>query len=385
MQRIDMPERPEWRALADEVGFRYHTPDGETYWDETRAYRFTLQEIEKDIEDPTTELEGMCLELVDRVVNSEELLKQFRIPEFAWETIAASWRRRDKNLYGRFDFSYNGNGPAKLLEYNADTPTSLYESSAFQWWWLEAMRDRNLLPENADQFNSIEEKLKEAWAGFGIESVHLTYEKDSEEDRGNVIYLQELAKLAGLDATVLTLEDIGADAEGRLTDLEDHVISTLFKLYPWEWVIHDRFGKFAMNGKTRIIEPAWKMALSNKALLALLWRYYPNHPNLLPTFFEDDTKGLATLGGSYVRKPLFSREGANVEIVRAGTPVLKVDGAYGEEGSIVQAFHPIPRFGDDYAVIGSWVIASKAAGMGIREDNTLVTRNSSRFVPHFIA
>ena len=47
--------------------------------------------------------------------------------------IAASWKRRDASLYGRFDLRYDGQGPAKLLEYNADTPTSLFETAVFQW------------------------------------------------------------------------------------------------------------------------------------------------------------------------------------------------------------------------------------------------------------
>jgi glutathionylspermidine synthase len=385
MQRIDMPERPEWRALADEVGFRFHSPDGETYWDETRAYRFSLQEIEKDIEDPTNEVNGMCHEIVDRVVKDERLLRELHVPEVAWNAIKSSWLIREKDLYGRFDLSYDGKGPAKFLEYNADTPTSLYESSAFQWWWLEALRERNLLPSAADQFNSIEEKLVDAWKALRIlGKMYLTYHKDSEEDRGTVVYLQELAKRAGLSTSLIELQDIGVDAQGRFTDLDDLVIENLFKLFPWEWLAQGRYGTFALSGQTRILEPVWKMVLSNKGLMALLWRYFPNHPNLLPTFFEGDAAGLSSLGSSYVRKPLFSREGANVEIVDAGATTLAVEGAYSDGPKIIQAFHPIPRFGNDYAVIGSWVIANQAAGIGIREDNTLVTRNTSRFVPHFI-
>jgi glutathionylspermidine synthase len=89
------------------------------------------------------------------------------------------------------------------------------------------------------------------------------------------------------------------------------------------------------------------------------------------------------LGSSYVRKPLLSREGANVTIVddKMG---ISVDGPYGEEGYVRQEFHALPRFGDDWAVIGSWVVAGKACGIGIREDDSPVTRNTSRFIPHFV-
>jgi glutathionylspermidine synthase len=36
-------------------------------------------------------------------------------------------------LYGRFDLAYRGDGPPKLLEYNADTPTALFEAAVVQW------------------------------------------------------------------------------------------------------------------------------------------------------------------------------------------------------------------------------------------------------------
>ena len=124
MQRIACDERPNWRERADEHGFRFHTIEGERYWDERAYYAFTLQEIERDIEAPTADLDQMCRELVARAVDDERMLKLLRIPERFWTFIAASWKRSDPSLYGRFDLSYDGQGPAKLLEYNADTPTS---------------------------------------------------------------------------------------------------------------------------------------------------------------------------------------------------------------------------------------------------------------------
>ncbi len=77
------------------------------------------------------------LEVVDRAVKDEEILTQLAIPPLYWDVIAESWRARDPSLYGRMDFARCGNAPVKLLEYNADTPTSLYESAYFQWLWLE--------------------------------------------------------------------------------------------------------------------------------------------------------------------------------------------------------------------------------------------------------
>lgn len=101
----------------------------------------------------------MCLEVVDRAVKDEEILTQLAIPPLYWDVIAESWRARDPSLYGRMDFAWCGNAPVKLLEYNADTPTSLYESAYFQWLWLEDARRGGIIPRDADQYNAIQERL----------------------------------------------------------------------------------------------------------------------------------------------------------------------------------------------------------------------------------
>ena len=151
MQRIACPERDDWRLTAEAGGFDFHSIDGERYWDERFYYAFTLEEIERDIEDPTGEIEAMCLELASRAVSDESCLTRLKIPPAFWPLIAESWHRDDPSLYGRIDLSFDGRTPAKLLEYNADTPTSIFEAAVFQWGWLEQAIARNIIPERADQ------------------------------------------------------------------------------------------------------------------------------------------------------------------------------------------------------------------------------------------
>ena len=157
MRRITCPERDDWHATADACGFDFHTIDGERYWDERAYYAFTLDEIEGQIETPTGEIDAMCLELVGRAVDNEHDLRRLQIPETFWPLLSESWHRDDASLYGRLDFSFDGRGPAKLLEYNADTPTSIFEAAVFQWTWLEQAIERQIIPARADQFNSIHE------------------------------------------------------------------------------------------------------------------------------------------------------------------------------------------------------------------------------------
>src|SRR3954451_11226995 len=111
MQRIVCPERDDWRQTAEQCGFAFHTIDGVRYWDERAYYGFTLDEIERQIEAPTGEINAMCLELVGRAVADERLLRQLKVPEALWTFIAASWQRRDHSLYGRIDLRFDGNGP----------------------------------------------------------------------------------------------------------------------------------------------------------------------------------------------------------------------------------------------------------------------------------
>ncbi len=64
--------------------------------------------------------------------------------------------------------------------------------------------------------------------------------------------------------------------------------------------------------------------------------------------------------------------------------MLTEDGPYTDAPYILQALAPLPKFGDSYTLIGSWVVGDVASGIGIREDDSLITKDSSRFVPHVV-
>lgn len=394
MKRIAANERPDWRQQAQSLGFHFHTIDGEAYWDERAYYAFGLRQIEDDIEQPTQALHDMSMALVDEVVGSEALLTRLAIPPAYWDWIADSWRRGEPHLYGRMDLAYDGRGPAKLYELNYDTPTSLYEAAYFQWLWLEQNIQRGALAQGTDQYNRIQELLIETFATLAREKriatpVHFAAVADSVEDQGTVRYLRDCAEQAGVDTLELSIEGIGMSAQGWFTDGDDRVIRTLFKLYPLEWMFVEEYGAKLAASQVQLIEPAWKAILSNKGVLPLLWERHRGHPNLLEAHFEDAAAQAGALPPGWVRKPLFSREGANIELVSVDGERLSSDGPYQDGPTIRQAHHPLPRFdGDDgsanYPLIGSWVVADEAAGMGIREDAGPITQDTSRFVPHAI-
>ncbi|TBW35254.1 glutathionylspermidine synthase family protein [Siculibacillus lacustris] len=384
MKRLRLRPRPDAAARHAEIGFDFAEIDGTPYWDESVAYRFTLAEIEDDIEAPTAELAALCEDLVDRVVADERLLAKLRLPAASWDAIRASRRRGDPSLYGRFDLVYDGHGPAKLLEFNADTPTALFEAAVVQWTWLSDGLESGFLPAGADQYNSLHEKLIERLRTIVVGgSLHLAGMTGAREDAGTLAYLADCATQAGLAAAVLDVAEIGLSGD-RFVDLADRPIDTLFKLYPWEWIFAEDFGRSPGMATTRFVEPAWKAILSNKGMLALLWEAAPGHPNLLPAFFDDDPRR-DSLHGRYALKPLYSREGANVMLVDGGRLLQRTEGSYGAEGSVVQALALLPNFDGGHPVLGSWLVGDAPCGLGIREDTSLVTGDRSRFVPHVIA
>jgi glutathionylspermidine synthase len=384
MRRVPVGERPDWRDIAARNGFHFHSLEDRPYWDESHAYAFTLEEIEAGIEAPSAELHALCLHFVDRAVADERILASLRIPPHAWDAVRDSWCRRDPSLYGRLDFAYDGSGPAKLLEYNADTPTALYETAVFQWLWLEDLLARGRLAPGLDQYNAVHERLIARFRALdGDGTLAFTAYADEPEDRGTVAYLEDCARQAGLACRFLDLAEIRLDAAGRFVDGQSHPIARLFKLYPWEWAFADAFGTAIARTTTRFLEPPWKAILSNKGLLAHLYALAPNHPNLLPAYFESDP-AKNTLGASYVRKPLFSREGANILMVEDGVVTAQDQGPYGAEGCIRQALAPLPHFDGRRPLVGSWIVGDTPAGLCIRESEGAITTNDALFVPHYI-
>jgi len=374
--------RPGWDETIRAQGLVYvdtELPDGNvmSYWDETAAYSFTLDEVLR-LEEATEELHRMSVAAAEHVV-ARNRYAEFGIPEWAAEAVARSLRESPPTLYGRFDLWYDGSGPPKMLEYNADTPTALVEASIVQWYWLEHTRP------DADQWNSLHERLVGAWAKIGAglheRRTHVLWseEEESGEDQITAGYLAETARQAGLDVTLMPIQQVGWDGR-RFVDADDRPITTCFKLYPWEWMLAEPYGRPALDPGTPTtwIEPAWKLLLSNKALLAVLWELYPGHDYLLPAYL-DSPRGMT----EYVAKPLLGREGGSVRIVTGDTEITN-PGIYGDEGFCFQEFRALPEFEGNRTVLGSWIVDGESAGAGVRESESLITDGYARFLPHYI-
>lgn len=372
MHRLPKIPRPDWRMRVESIGLSYHTHDSGPYWDESAYYQLTAHDVAL-LETSANAVHQLYLQGAEAVI-SQGWWDRLGIPAIAVPAILSSWEQDDFSLYGRFDFAYDGEGPPKLLEYNADTPTALIEASVAQWFWLQ-----DCFPQ-ADQFNSIHERLIDAWKRSGIRRLHCCSVSDHPEDEQTVRYLQDTAAQAGCDTVQIGIEQIGWDpGRRRFVDLDDAPIDPAFKLYPWEWLWQEQFGQHLVNPGTRFIEPVWKMLLSNKGLLPILWEMFPEHPNLLPAFEAPDA-----LKGNFVRKPILGREGSNVMWVEGGLELEKTSGDYGHEGFVYQALARRRPFDGYWPIAGVWMVDHEAAGVGFREDSHRITGNLSRFVPHLL-
>jgi len=400
MRRHAIAPRTGWQRAVERVGLTYHTlENGAPYWDESAYWEFTAAEIDR-IEAATAEIQRMALAAGDAILDpASDWLSRMHIPEKAVAAIRETWQSEPPALYGRLDLAYDGHS-IKLLEYNADTPTCLVEAAVAQWYWLE-----ELFPK-ADQFNSLHEKLVAKWKDLGpyvSQPVYFTHD-GGEEDAMTIAYLRDTAQQAGLKTTAIAMHDIGweeakkhllgAPTPDRFVDLGGHAMRTIFKLYPWEWLLNDKFGDHALEtlntkeqkpvaAKVEWLEPIWKIPWSNKGLLAVLWEMFPNHELLLPAYLDGPRKMQ-----NYVRKPLVGREGAGVTVFRNWAEDSAAAGANAKDAQaaggnyVYQEMARMAQADGRTAVFGSWLIDGEPAGMGIRESDGVVTNNFSRFVPH---
>lgn len=397
MERCLVPPRANWQARVEAEGMLWHSANGVPYWHEGAAYRFTEAEIEQ-IHEATQACHDMALSAVGAIIEGGELA-QFGYGAEAIALIERSWQTHERDIYGRIDLAYDGVNPPKMLEYNADTPTSLLEGAVVQWTWLTDTAGADATNQYNDIHRALVDRMQtlkaERDAGLlGVRQrgapLHVACVFPHDEDTGTVAYIESVAREAGLEVCFVPMDQIGfSEVEGgTFLDQNDGPIRLLFKLYPWDWLLADDYGaaltQAVLKNNIRLFEPAWKMLLANKLLMARMWEMYPDSPYLLETRVSD--AAFRAAGRAFVCKPALGREGQNVSVFApdGGNATARTDGHYADNDFVYQAFADLFRdpASGSYALIGSWVINGVALGMGIRESDHLITDDRSRFVPH---
>jgi glutathionylspermidine synthase len=225
MTRHNCQPRKDWREKVEALGLTYHSHETGPYWDESACYELTSTEIDA-LESAANALHHLCIDAAEAVIE-RNWWARLGIPDRAIPAILRSWERDDFSLYGRFDLAFDGDSPPKLLEYNADTPTALVEASVAQWFWQQELQSA------ADQFNSIHERLIEAWRRWAGTTLYFSGVKDHAEDEQTVLYLRDTCQQAGVETRSVHIEDVGWDRRReRFVDLDGQPIERCFKLYP---------------------------------------------------------------------------------------------------------------------------------------------------------
>lgn len=341
--------------------------------------------------DAANDLYELFVEAGQAVIDQERFA-ELGIPENLIELIKLSWNDdRHLHLYGRFDLAGGIDGkPIKLIEFNADTATCIPETGIVQWAHLKA----NGLDEAA-QFNTLYESLVENFEILRNLNSDLTPTllvsamRDTPEDDANVQVIGEAAKEAGFDVEYAYVDEVEfSPSEGLFRQNPQNGtferFDFWFKLVPWEYIaweepdLADILTQVVKNRKTVIINPAYTLLFQSKAILKVLWELNPNHPLLL------QTQAQPLAGKASVRKVLFGREGANVEILDPqGNATDQAEGEYGEQDSIYQEYveFPVDPQGNRYQA--GVFFAGEGCGLGFRRGGKILD-NSAQFSGHLV-
>jgi len=375
----------------EKIGFHWHTDeDGSKYVADSIV---TISQAEADAYyEAANTLYDMYVEAAEHVIEND-LFFDLGIPFNIKEMILKSWESDVHwHIYGRFDFAGGVDGkPIKLIEFNADTPTALFETAVLQWALL---KENNLNEEK--QFNNIYQAISDNFKRLitmfdEIETFEERYDnwkilfssvEGNEEEEATVRLLQQMATDAGFNTGFEFLQDVQFDEEG-ISDAHGVAYEYWFKLYPWEDIGSDEpelavaLTNIMKHQQAIILNPAYTLLFQSKGMLKVLWELFPDSPYLLET--SD-----APLDKAYVEKRCFGREGANTKIVDAnGETVAQTDGVYENYKAVYQAYEELPTDDEGTTYQAGVFFAYEACGLGFRRGEKILD-NGSKFVAHAI-
>ncbi|MFA6760400.1 MAG: glutathionylspermidine synthase family protein [Sulfuricurvum sp.] len=376
----------------EEIGFVWHSDSDNTPYISDTLVEITQDEAEAYYE-AVNELYDMYAKAAEYVIEND-LFFELGIPFNLIDTIKKSWENDVHwHIYGRFDLAGGIDGkPIKLLEFNADTPTALYETALLQWAML---RHNNL--DELKQFNNAYDAIRENFKrlitlyddpqdfdkhydGWKI-LFSSTHGNDEEESTTRL--LQQMATDAGFATQFEYLQDVRFSEDG-IFDANDNEFEYWFKLYPWEDIAINE-GELAMtlnsimqNQKAIILNPAYTLLFQSKGMLKVLCDLFPDSPYLLRSSYEP-LKGVKC-----VKKPFFGREGSDVQILDENAKVLEARaGEYADQKMIYQEYTDLPRDESGSKYQAGVFFAYEACALGFRKGGEILD-NMSKFVGHII-
>lgn len=340
------------KPLTDEylesIGFIWHTDSDNSSYVSDEIVVISEDEANAFYE-ATNELYDMFAEAGQYVIDND-LFHEINIPFNLVEMIKESWENDVHwHLYSRFDLAGGVDGkPIKMIEFNADTPTSLFETAIIQWAMLkangldEASQFNNIYDALKDNFKRIItldsdiEKFEEYYANLGWKILFSSISSSS-EDINTTKLLEHIASEAGFNTDFEFIENVQFSDDGIFKD--DESFEFWFKLIPWENIAIEEselaliLTEIIKEKKAIIFNPAYTLMFQSKGFMKILWDLYPNHPLLLETSFEPlENK-------KQVEKRCFGREGANTKIINIdGSIDVETPGDYEGHKAIYQEY-----------------------------------------------
>ncbi|CAF1125392.1 unnamed protein product [Rotaria sp. Silwood1] len=357
---------------------------------DTLPYYKVDQNFALSVGSTSNELHEMFMDATNYVIENDDVLRNFCIPEIFWPKLRQSWlHERDLMMTGRFDLAFDGQ-QLKTFEYNADSASALFEMAIIQEKWAEAAKIDHTFMSGFQLHRLLVKNWQKVCSHINIKYVHLLIDNDPDEILTS-LYMQRVLKEANIESKLCILYDNLYWKDSKIIDNDGNEVQLVWKTWMWETVFHDylqaeqdeslnkkingehpRLCQIVLNDHIKVIEPLWKVIPSNKAILPILWSMFPNHPHLLHSEWTltDDLKQ-----NGYVKKPIVGRCGHNVTLYDvSGDSILdETKGKFVDRDVIYQKLFSLPKYEDYYAIIGSWIVHGLFAGFGIREDKKLIT------------
>jgi len=372
MYRKTLSPRRDFEERALQMGFDYHDEGGVESWTDDVCYMLTGAEA-ISVMDAVSELHEMSERVVEHLLDRPDLLIGCGIPDYAIRRMRQS--RDVPAIMGRMDLGLSaGSDQLKLIEYNADTPFTFIETALIQSDRIE-QEGLGINP-SAYMINNAINGFRAFLSAAHSPHLHLATYTECLEDRRHVEFYGWMAKMAGAQSVkIVHIKDLRPTPDGDFVDADGERVETLYKLYPWEWIFHDRAGQAFTESRMTIGEPLWRTLLNNKAFLCVLSDLYPGHPLVL--------KAKWSPGGmeSYVTKHCYGRGGQNITIIRDGETVASSVGGYQRYRPLYQEYLPLRREDGFGVQLGAWCIAGRPSGIIAREDRNLIIHSASRLAP----
>ncbi len=378
--------------ILNELGFTWHTDSDGTKYVSDELVEVSDQEAEAYYE-AVNEIYEMFVEAAQHVIDNN-LFFDLGIPFNLIETIKKSWESDVHwHIYSRFDLAGGIDGkPIKLIEFNADTPTSLFETTLLQWALLkennmdEERQFNNIYEAISDNFKRLitlfddTELFDERYDGWKILFSSMA---GNEEEEATTRLLQQMAADAGFETGFEYLQNVQFDENG-IADAEGYEYEYWFKLFPWEDIATDEpelattLTNIMQNQKAIILNPAYTLLFQSKGMMKILCDLFPDSPYLLKTSYEP-LKGI-----KHVEKSVFGREGANTKIIDKDGSILEhIDGPYENYKKIYQEYVEFPKDAKGVKYQTGVFFSYEACGMSFRKGGEIMD-NMSKFVGHVL-